>query len=278
MQWSRVLSIPNTRSSWCLYLSGFRLFARSRCLAWRIAATCRVGFPPFSIVDSGAGGLVWRRAASAIIVAGLVVTALAPLRVVAQSTHVNIAEQGQRTRTDETGKSASTPFDRTLFEAAEKGNTSDIEKLLSAGANVNCALDGDGSPLIGAARNGHRAAVDLLLERGADPNMPVPGDGNPLIMAAREGHAEIVVALLDGGAKVNQIVPGDENALIQASSEGHLEVVKLLVGRGADVNARVWAEQSGRQSDGEWRTPLSMARKSGHTEVVAYLLSVGGRE
>jgi len=233
-----------------------------------------------ALLDSGQrrGRAGLAAAASAIIVAGLVVTALAPLRVVAQSTHVNVAEQEQRTRTDETGKSASTPFDRALFDAAEKGNTSDIEKLLSAGANVNCALDGDGSPLIGAARNGHRAAVDLLLERGADPNMLVPGDGNPLIMAAREGHAEIVVALLDRGAKVNQIVPGDENALIQASSEGHLEVVKLLVGRGADVNARVWAEQSGRQSDGEWRTPLSMARKSGHTEVVAYLLSVGARE
>ena len=190
---------------------------------------------------------------------------------------MNIAEQGQRTRTDETGKSASTPFDRTLFEAAEKGNTSDIEKLLSAGANVNCALDGDGSPLIGAARNGHRAAVDLLLERGADPNMPVPGDGNPLIMAAREGHAEIVVALLDGGAKVNQIVPGDENALIQASSEGHLEVVKLLVARGANVNARAWVEE-GPRPDGEWRTPLSMARQGGHQAVVAFLLGAGARE
>jgi len=217
-------------------------------------------------------------AASAMIVAGLVVIAIAPLRVVAQSTNLPAAKQEERRRTEDTGKNASTPFDRALFDAAEKGNTSVIEKLLSAGANVNCALDGDGSPLIAAARNGHRAAVELLLERGADPNMPVPGDGNPLIMAAREGHAEIVVVLLDRGANINQLVPGDENALIQASGEGHLEVVKLLAARGADVNARVWVERGGQQPNGEWRTPLSMARKSGHNEVVAYLLSLGARE
>ena len=80
-------------------------------------------------------------------------------------------------------------LDRALYEASEGGEVSDIEQLLNAGANVNCALQGDGSPLIGAAREGHSAAIRLLLDRGADPNMPVSGDGNPLIMAAREGHS-----------------------------------------------------------------------------------------
>jgi bla regulator protein BlaR1 len=233
-----------------------------------------------ALLDSGQrrGRAGLSAAASALIVAGLVVTAVAPLRVVAQSTKSPIANQQRTTRDDDTERGASTPFDRALFEAAENGNTADIEKLLTAGANVNCALDGDGSPLIAAARNGHRAAVDLLLARGADPNMPVPGDGNPLIMAAREGHAEIVTVLLDRGAKINQVVPGDENALILASGDGHLEVVKLLVSRGADVNARVWVDESGRQAKGEWRTPLNMARKSGHQNVVDYLLSAGARE
>ena len=108
--------------------------------------------------------------------------------------------------------------------------------------------------------------------------MPVRGDGNPLIMAAGAGHAEIVVLLLDRGANIDQVVPGDENALIQASSQGHLDVVKVLVGRGADVNARVRVERSGQQPNGEWRTPLSIARKGGHSEVIAYLLSLGVRE
>ena len=155
--------------------------------------------------------------------AGFVLIAIAPLRAVARSTNLAAAKQESRMRTDDTGKSGSAPFDRTLFDAAEKGNTSDINRVLNSGANVDCALEGDGSPLIAAARNGHRAAVELLLERGADPNMPVPGDGNPLIMASRAGHAVIVVLLLDRGANIDQIDPGDENALIQASSRGHLD-------------------------------------------------------
>jgi ankyrin repeat protein len=73
------------------------------------------------------------------------------------------------------------------------------------------------------------------------------------------------------------MVPGDENALIQASRNGRLEVVRLLIARGADVNARVWSE-SARATKGEWRTPLSMARKGGFAAVVETLLAAGARE
>jgi ankyrin repeat protein len=119
-------------------------------------------------------------------------------------------------------------------------------------------------------------AVRLLLERGADVDMGVSGDGNALIMAAREGHVGVVTMLLDRGASIDHVVPGDENALIQASGSGRLEVVKLLVARGADVNARVWAPRT--PVDGEWRTPLGMARKNRHTPVAAFLQSVGAVE
>ncbi len=233
-------------------------------------------------------------AASAIIVAGLVVFTIAPVRAVEQSTNHNalalapetahftnlsaatIQEPGPQTK--EKRRRLSSRLDRALYEAAESGDISDIDKLLNAGANVNCALDGDGSPLIGASREGQLAAVRLLLDRGADPNMPVPGDGNPLIMAAREGHADVVTLLLDRGAKIDEMVPSDENALIQASWKGRLQVVKLLVERGANVNARIWVGRDFPQSSGEWRTPLSMARKGGHDTVVDFLIATGARE
>jgi len=213
-----------------------------------------------------------------MIVAGFVVIAIGPLRAVAQSASPTVANQEAQTRNRNSRKDDSSPLNRALLEAAEEGNITDINKLLDAGANVNCSLNGDGSPLIVAARSGRQEAVQLLLERGADLNMPVSGDGNPLIMAAREGHAEIVALLLDRGANINQVVPGDENALIQASTEGHLDVVKLLVTRGADVNVRVWVEHNGPDSKGEWRTPLGQARKGAHAEIVTYLLSVGAKE
>lgn len=224
----------------------------------------------------GRAGLV--AAASAMSVASVVVLAIAPVRAVAQSDRSSAAV-AQESGSDKRGtRQHVSPLDQALYEAAENGDISGIDRLLGAGANVNCALDGDGSPLIGAAREGRPAAVRLLLDRGADPNMPVPGDGNPLIMAAREGHANIVALLLDRGASIDQLVPADENALIQASGSGHLEVVKLLVGRGADVNARVWVERTRERPSGEWRTPLSMARKGGHAAVVAFLLSAGAWE
>jgi len=216
--------------------------------------------------------------ASAMSVATLVVFAIAPVRTVAQFRNLTataIQEPGSLQK--DTRKPHPAPLDQALFEAARNGDTSDIDKLLNAGANVNCELVGDGTPLIGAARSGRLAAVRMLLDRGADPNVPVPGDGNPLIMAAREGHADVVELLLDRGASIDQVVPRDENALIQASDEGHLQVVKLLVARGANVNARVWVEE-GSRPDGEWRTPLSMARKGGHQAVVAFLVGAGARE
>jgi ankyrin repeat protein len=219
----------------------------------------------------GPAGLL--TAAGAIVIAGFVLIGIAPLRVVAQVTTQGTAKQTSSSRNE-----TKSPFDRALIEAAEQGNASDIIKVLDAGANVNCVVDGDGSPLIVAARSGNQAVVELLLSRGADPNLAVPGDGNPLIMAAREGHTQIVRLLLDRGSNIDQVVPEDENALIQASAEGHLEVVKLLVGKGADVNARVLVERDGPNATSELRSPLSMARKNGHREVVAFLVASGARD
>jgi beta-lactamase regulating signal transducer with metallopeptidase domain len=226
--------------------------------------------------DQRRGRVGFRMATAAVVVAAFVVFTLAPMRAVGISPGVAAMIDAEQTgQTKRPLRSAA--LDRALLEATEEGDGDAIAELVAAGANINCAIDGDGSPLIVAAREGQIRVVRQLLELGADPNMGVSGDGNPLIMASREGHEEIVELLLNRGANVDQVVPGDENALIQASGEGHLNIVKLLVGRGADVNARVFVEDSGRRRE-EWRTPLSMARKGGHRDVVSYLVSAGAKE
>lgn len=218
-------------------------------------------------------------AASAAIVAAVVVLTIAPVRTVAALSPVEAAASEQRSIRGDMRSRRAAPLDRALYEAAESGDLADVDQLIQAGANVNAALGGDGSPLIAAARANRLATVRRLLDRGADVNMPVPGDGNPLIAAAREGSASVVTLLLDRGASIDQMVEGDENALIQASGGGHLDVVKLLVARGADVNARVFVERPyGRSQQGEWRTSLSMARRGRHAAVVAFLLASGARE
>jgi ankyrin repeat protein/beta-lactamase regulating signal transducer with metallopeptidase domain len=165
-----------------------------------------------------------------------------------------------------------------LTMAAREGNREIVALLLDRGASPDAGVAGDGNALTMAAREGFRDIVALLLDRGADVNAGVEGDGNALIMAAREGHLAIVTMLLDRGARIEEVVAGDENALISASGSGQLEVVRLLVARGANVNARVWAETGWTDRQGEWRTPLNMARRGGHTAVVNYLQSVGAVE
>ena len=48
--------------------------------------------------------------------------------------------------------------------------------------------------------------------------------------------------------------------------------------RGADVNARVLVNETYRGAFIEWRTPLVMARRNGHADIVAFLISAGARE
>ena len=212
-------------------------------------------------------------ALSILTVAAVAVLAIAPLRAVAAAQADDNLVTSQKSVETEDSR-----LDRALLEAAEEGAVEEVTKLLDAGANANAKIDGDGSPLIAAARAGQTKAVQLLLDRGAQPDMAVPGDGNALIMAAREGHEDVVKLLLDNRASIDLVVPDDENALIQASGSGQISVVKLLVSRGADVNVRVWVDSVGGRPNGEWRTPLNMARKAGHKGVVEFLMSAGARE
>jgi beta-lactamase regulating signal transducer with metallopeptidase domain len=224
----------------------------------------------------------WRPTASVLSVAGLVALTLAPVRAVTLPGKQTAASaQAPDSQIKETGK---------LVQMTKNRDAAWRERKL-----IRAVADGD------------LEAVRQLLDRGADPNLWFGGN-LPLSKAAELGHVEIVSLLLDRGANIDQIVQPLGNALIRASAKGHLEVVKLLVARGADVNALAWASQTtqhlneegkivtgtviffSRKKDGtkqiidvvpkkgEWRTPLLMAKRGGHKEVVDFLIASGARQ
>jgi beta-lactamase regulating signal transducer with metallopeptidase domain len=221
--------------------------------------------------------------ASATLAAGVAalacVLAIGPLRAVsAADDEEQIRSESTSALAAQKGDERPSRGDRALYRAAERGDVERMASLIAGGADVNAAIGGDGSPLIGAARAGRLDAVRLLLDRGADPNLGVEGDGSPLIAAAARGHLAVVELLVGRGALVDLVVDRDENPLIQASAAGQFEVVRFLVAKGANVNARVWAESGVDGGPGEWRTPLGMAQRGRHEVVAAFLRSAGARE
>jgi beta-lactamase regulating signal transducer with metallopeptidase domain len=204
---------------------------------------------------------------SAAIVLVLLVALLvgvAPARLIAAATEITADDIDLNLDIDRT-------VGELLVKIAESGDIDRMKQLLEDGVDVNLVATGDGTALIGAARAGQTQMVEFLLNENADPNVAARGDGSPLIAAAAAGQVEIATMLLDAGAERDEIVPGDENPLMQAAWNGHPDVVRLLLDRGADFNARTWA-------DGELRTPLRLARRSGNAEVVQMLLAAGAKE
>ena len=109
-------------------------------------------------------------------------------------------------------------------------------------------------------------AAKLLIERGADVNAPSILGIAPLVPAVRRRNIELIKLLLDHGANPNSVL-GTQTALHLAVQAGCFDCVKALVEAGADVNAVT--------SNGQYRTPLHIAKLRGLGEVADYLLMHG---
>jgi beta-lactamase regulating signal transducer with metallopeptidase domain len=164
---------------------------------------------------------------------------------------------------------------RQLVAALQEGHTEQARELIAAGADVNAFVPGDGTPLVIAARSGSREMVEFLIARGADVNQAARGDGNPLIMASARGHLDIVTLLVERGADVNGLVYGDETPLINAARDNRLQVARYLIAHGADVNFAVDAPTI---RGIERRSPLIMARRGRHAEMIALLRENGASD
>lgn len=145
-----------------------------------------------------------------------------------------------------------------ILEAAEKGDTKTVERLLKKDPSlVNARRSGPGwSPLLLAVDGGHTKVVALLLQAGAPIEDKAVGD------AAAGGHIDIVELFLAKGVDIN----GPANLIEGAVSGGRTVMVQWLLAQGASVQGK----------PGSIR-PLDIAANGGHKAIVELLLAHGAR-
>ena len=115
-----------------------------------------------------------------------------------------------------------------LIDAACKGNTVTIRKLIAAGADPNYRNEQVNTPLMWAVTHRHLDAALVLLESGADVNGQDDLGGTALIVAASNGDLPMLEMLLRAGADVRVADHDGNTALVWATHKNHVEAARLL--------------------------------------------------
>ncbi|MBU0927705.1 MAG: ankyrin repeat domain-containing protein [Spirochaetes bacterium] len=165
--------------------------------------------------------------------------------------------------------------------AANAGNVSSMEYLISKGAKVNPKPGdwintgfGHYSPLAAACMNGQAAAVKYLVSMGADLELTSYYGTTALAIMAESGDTAIMRILLEAGAKPDArmtIFPNGkgnfpqekrgETALMRAARAGKAEALRLLLEYGANPRLTDWNGDDA----------LMMAELGGHKEAAKVL-------
>lgn len=160
-----------------------------------------------------------------------------------------------------------------LHVAAYTANHEAMRLLVKAGADPN-ALEQDRYDIVTiAAVANDIETLRLSLKLGASArNITSRYDGTALIAAAHLGHVEVVQTLILAGAPLDHVNNLNWTALIESIVLGdggklHTATLKALVEAGAKVNL----------ADGYGRTPLTLARQNGYTNMIAILTAAGAK-
>ena len=129
-----------------------------------------------------------------------------------------------------------------LAKAAAKGDTNQMQLLISRGADVNSQGHKGMRPLFWALINQNFRGFKYLLDNGANPNAAVdiiqPPPENALTLAASMGDSKYLEELLKHGAKPNLAVghPSLRTAIFTASFYRETNNVSILLKYGADID------------------------------------------
>ena len=227
-----------------------------------------------------------------------------PLMIAAQKGHVSVAtfliEHGANV--DLQDENGNTALHHTLYGSDVSCEI--LSCLTGSGADVNGVNKVKHTPLMIAAKRGHLNALTLLIKHGAhdvdlqdsdgytalhyavyssdisceilscligigaDVNARTNNGVTPLMIAAEEGHINAVTSLVKCGANVHLHDKDGQRALhhaMQSPQASICEVLSCLIKNGADVNAHTFHNE----------TPLMLASRDGHVNVVTFLIKHG---
>ena len=143
------------------------------------------------------------------------------------------------------------------------GDAGTVRALLEYGAQVD-ARGGDGrTALHRGAQSGDLDLIGTLLEYGADANAMDREGNTPLVTAIRSKTKQreaAIAALLAGGADPN-VQMGSETPLHKIARDNDRSLAEVLLAHGANGGA----------ADTRGRSPLVVAERKGHEEVVELL-------
>ncbi|MFE5737856.1 ankyrin repeat domain-containing protein [Streptomyces celluloflavus] len=128
-----------------------------------------------------------------------------------------------------------TPNDRTLLDAAERGDADAVRAALAAGARTEARDRHRRTPLLLAALGDHVAAAEALVAAGADPNAQDDRDDSPWLVTGVTGSVRMMRVLLPAGPDLKLRNRFGGIALIPASERGHVDYVSALL-RETDID------------------------------------------
>jgi uncharacterized protein len=194
---------------------------------------------------------------------------------------------------------------RVMLEAAERGDVSTINRVMTAGGSVQVRDDVGRTPLHLAIEANRLDVFKLLLAEGADINAIANDLDTPWLLAGARGRTDMLRLMIPKGPDLLKRNRYGGNALIPACHYGHVETVKLLLGTKIDVdhiNSLGWtclletvilgeggakhqeivrlvlkAGANPNIADKKGDTALSHARARGFTQIIAILEAAGAR-
>ena len=196
-----------------------------------------------------------------------------------------------------------------LLYAASRANLEAVKMLLTMGANVNAADTLGENSLHKAVFSGFAATrpagfldvIRLLIEKGIEVDHKNTGGYAPLVFAINLADTNVTNLMIDAGADFNNFGGRAIPPLITAISQSPSEFVSYWLNRGARTDVRepnsgatalhaavlrgnlpivqelLAKDTSVNETDNDGRTPLDLARRYDHKQIVQALKAKGAK-